>query len=221
MPIWDGKSEPPEFVEPEREGLLTRAGMVATGSLNTRPVMKGVFIRRALLCEDIPPPPANANAKPIEPTGDQTAREAIASLTETGVCAGCHATMINGLGYVTEDFDALGRFRTEEMLIDGTTGLLKGKKPVNTAAAPRIKGGDDRVAADGRDLSRWMLESGKAQSCFARVYFRFTFGRAEDLTQDACALADLDAELEKGTDLAAVLSRVALSPAFRQRNFGQ
>lgn len=221
VPVWDGKSEPPAFVEPEREGLLTRAGMVATGSVNTRPVMKGVFIRRALLCEDIPPPPANANAKPIEPTGDLTAREEIAALTETGICAGCHATVINGLGYATENFDAIGRFRTEEMLIDGTTGALEGKKPVDTASTPHVVTTDDRVTKDGREVSRWMLESGKAQACFARVYFRFTFGRAEDLIQDACALADLDAELEKGTDLGAVLARVALSPAFRQRNFGE
>jgi hypothetical protein len=221
VPVWDGKGEPPTFVEPEREGLLTRAGMVATGSVNTRPVMKGVFIRRALLCDDLPPPPANANAKPLEPTGDLTARQEIAALTETGICAGCHATVINALGYSTENFDALGRFRTSEMLIDGMTGVLKGMKPVDTAATPHVKSGDERVAKDSRDVSKWMLESGKAQACFARVYFRFTFGRAESVTQDACALADLDAELEKGTDLGAVLSRVALSPAFRQRNFGE
>jgi hypothetical protein len=221
VPVWDGKGEPPSFVEPERQGLLTRAGMVATGSVNTRPVMKGVFIRRALLCDELPPPPANANAKPLEPSGDLTAREEIAALTETGICAGCHATVINALGYSTENFDAIGRFRTKEMLIDGASGLLKGTKPVDTSATPHVVPKDDRVAKDSRDVSAWMLESGKAQACFARVYFRFTFGRAEDVNQDACALADLDAELEKGTDLGAVLSRVALSPAFRQRNFGE
>ena len=221
VPVWDGKSAPPDFTEPARQGLLTRAAMVATGSANTRPVMKGVFIRRALLCEDIPPPPANANAKPIEPTGDLTAREEIAGLTETGVCAGCHATQINGLGYLTENFDSLGRLRTEELLIDAVSGKLKGKKPVNSAAIPHVKPADSRMAADSRDLSQWMLESGKAQACFARVYFRFTFGRAEDAKRDACALADLDAQLEKGADLGAVLERVALGPAFRQRNFGE
>ena len=165
--------------------------------------------------------PLRSTAKPIEPSGDLTARQEIAALTETGVCAGCHATVINGLGYATENFDALGRFRTEEMLIDGATGTLKGKKPVDTAASPRISPGDSRVAKDGREVSRWMLDSGKAQSCFARVYFRFTFGRAEDMTQDACALAELDSELEKGADLGSVLARVALNPAFRQRNFGE
>jgi hypothetical protein len=221
VPVWDGKGEPPTFVEPERQGLLTRAGMVATGSVNTRPVMKGVFIRRALLCDELPPPPANANAKPLEPTGDLTAREEIAALTETGVCAGCHATAINGLGYSTENFDAIGRFRTKEMLIDGMSGLLKGTKPVDTSSISHVVQSDDRVTKDSREVSRWMLDSGKAQACFARVYFRFTFGRAEDLTQDACALADLDGELEKGTDLGAVLARVAMSPAFRQRNFGE
>lgn len=221
VPIWDGKGAPPDFTEPERQGLLTRAAMVATGSANTRPVMKGVFIRRALLCEDLPPPPANANAKPIEPTGDLTAREDITALTEVGFCAGCHATRINGLGYLTENFDSIGRLRTKELLIDAVSGKLKGEKAVVTAAMPHVSPSDSRTAADGRELGQWMLDSGKAQACFARVYFRFTFGRAEDAAKDGCALADLDAQLEQGADLGAVLERVALGAAFRQRNFGE
>lgn len=220
VPVWDGESDPPELVEPERQGLLTRAAMVATGSANTRPVMKGVFIRKALLCEDIPPPPANVNAKAIEPEGDLTAREDIEALTGSGVCAGCHVTMINALGFSTENFDAIGRFRTEELLIDGVTGELKGTKPVNTAAEPRITDKDHRVAADSREVSQWMLESGKAQACFARVYFRYTFGRVEIRKKDGCLLAELDQALRDGDDLGSVLRRVALSATFRQKDFG-
>lgn len=220
VPVWDGAGAPPDFVEPARVGLLTRAAMVATGSANTRPIMKGVFVRKALLCDDVPPPPPNVNPKPIEPMADATSREEVAALTEQGVCAGCHKTLINPLGYVTEDFDAIGRFRTEELLIDGKTGMLKGKRKVDTSAVTRVRPDDDRTASGAEDASRWILESGKAEACFARVYFRFTFGRAEDVAQDGCALADLDKALLDGDDLGSVLKRVALSPAFRQKNFG-
>lgn len=217
---WDGKSAPPDLVEEARQGLLTRAAMVATGSANTRPIMKGVFIRKALLCDTVPPPPANVNAKAIEPEGNLTAREDIEALTGTGVCAGCHVTKINALGFSTENFDSIGRFRSEELLIDGVTGKLKGKKPVDTAAVPHVTDKDERTAQDSRDVSKWMLESGKVQACFARVYFRYTFARGENFKNDGCALQDLNQALSDGEDLGSVLKRVALSPAFRQKDFG-
>jgi hypothetical protein len=220
VPVWSGQGDPPDLVEEARKGLLTRAAMVATGSANTRPIMKGVFIRKALLCDTVPPPPANVNAKPIEPEGALTSREDIEALTGGGVCAGCHVTMINALGFSTENFDAIGRFREEELLIDGVTGMLKGKKPVNTVAEPRITDKDHRVAQDSRDVSKWMLESGKVQACFARVYFRFTFGRVEQVKNDGCALQELNQALADGDDLGSVLKRVALSPTFRQKDFG-
>ena len=51
-----------------------------------------------------------------------TTREVVEALTEMPgtTCAGCHATLINPLGFATENFDALGRFRTEQRLFDAT-----------------------------------------------------------------------------------------------------
>lgn len=222
VPPWDGDGEPPDFVEPERQGLLTRAGMVATGSANTRPIMKGVFVRRALLCDGLSPPPANVMATAPDTTTSATSREVVTALTGSGSCAGCHANLINPLGFATENFDALGRLRDEELLIDPVTGELTGTAPVDSRAVPQITWGDTTEVADGRELQQLMLASGKVQSCFARVYFRFTFGRTEDARQDACALADLtDALLDDGAPLSDVLRRVALTPAFRQRHFGE
>ncbi|WP_437774368.1 DUF1592 domain-containing protein [Sorangium sp. So ce1097] len=221
VPPWDGEGEPPDFVEPERQGLLTRAGMVATGSANTRPIMKGVFVRRALLCDDLSPPPANVMTTPPDTAASATSREVVTALTGTGTCAGCHTNLINPLGFATENFDALGRLRAEELLIDPVTGELTGTAPVDSRAVPQITWGDPTEVADGRELQELMLASGKAQSCFARVYFRFTFGRTEDAAQDACALADLEGALLDGAPLSDVLRRVALTPAFRQRNFGE
>jgi hypothetical protein len=61
---WDGLSDPPALPAGQRPGLLTRALFLSTGSPNTRPIMKGVFIRKNILCDSIPPPPPGANAKP-------------------------------------------------------------------------------------------------------------------------------------------------------------
>lgn len=218
---WDGSSTPPDFTEPERQGLLTRAAMLVTGSANTRPIMKGVFLRRALLCDDLSDPPANVMATTPEPAVDATSREVVEALTGAGSCQGCHQGQINPLGFATENFDALGRPRTQEKLIDLISGEIKGEKPVNTVVTAYVDLADDKtVVANGLELQQLMLDSGKLHSCFARVYFRYTFGRAEDVKRDGCSLADLHGRLTKGAPLSEVLHAVALSAAFRERNFG-
>jgi hypothetical protein len=218
---WDGAGAPPDFIEPERQGLLTRAAMLVTGSANTRPIMKGVFLRRALLCDDLSDPPANVMATTPEPAVDATSREVVEALTGSGSCQGCHQGQINPLGFATENFDALGRPRTKEKLIDLITGEVKGEKAVNTSVTAYVDLNDDKtVVADGLALQQVMLDSGKLHSCFAQVYFRYTFGRTEDVQRDGCSLADLHGRLSKGAPLSEVLHAVALTPAFRERNFG-
>ena len=221
VPAWDGKSTPPDFPDPTRVGLLGRAAMTATGSASTRPIMKGVFIRKALLCEDIPPPPNNANASKPEAKQNRTTRAAVEQLTEKEgtACAGCHKVFINGLGFATEGFDALGRSRMEETIFDRDTGAELAKLPIDTRSHPRVKPNDDTVSTGVVDLNRLMLESGKPQACFAREYFRFTFARTEDPKKDGCALAGLQQILLSHGSIASVLRAIALDPAFRQRSF--
>ena len=78
----------------QRPGLLTRALFLSTGSANTRPIMKGVFLRTNVLCDTIPPPPPGANAKPPELVPGMTTRESVEAITEMPgtICAGCHDT---------------------------------------------------------------------------------------------------------------------------------
>jgi hypothetical protein len=215
---WDGAGEPPDFPDPERVGLITRAAYVASGSADTRPIMKGVFIRKALLCDDIPPPPANAAANPPMLSGSLTTRQVVEELTGTGVCAGCHAPIINPLGFATEGFDALGRSREEQTFYD-ETGLVTGKAPVDTKSVPHIDAADESPSNGPADVVALILASDKPRACFARQYFRHTFGRMEDLDADACALAAVNDALEEGAPLADALRAVAMSPSFRRRTF--
>lgn len=220
-PVWDGEGAPPDFPDPTRVGLLGRAAMTATGSVHTRPIMKGVFIRRALLCEDIPPPPNNANATKPEPKQNLTTRGAVEQLTEQPgtACAGCHKQLINALGFASEGFDALGRSRTKEVIFDHETGAELAELPVDTSSIPKVIAGDLAVSSGVAELSRLMLDSGKPQACLAREYFRFTFAREEDPKKDGCALAGLHTILEDGGSLSDMLRAIALDPSFRQRSF--
>lgn len=217
---WSGQGEPPDMGA-ERMGLITRAAYVATGSANTRPVMKGVFIRKALLCDEIPPPPPNAAANPPQLSDSLSTREVVEELTGDGVCAGCHLTVINPLGFATENFDALGRLRTEQPLFDEVTGEQVGVAEIDTSSVPGVDDGDDTASSGAPDLVGLIAASEKPNACFARQYFRFTFGRMEDLDKDACALADVKRALDDDQPLAEVLRSMALSTAFRQRTFGE
>jgi hypothetical protein len=117
---WNGTGAPPMLPAGQRPGLLTRALFLSTGTANTRPIMKGVFLRTNVLCDSIPPPPPGANAKPPDLGPNMTTRESVEAITEMPgtVCLGCHGPMINPLGFATEGFDALGRFRTAQRLFD-------------------------------------------------------------------------------------------------------
>jgi Protein of unknown function (DUF1588)/Protein of unknown function (DUF1592)/Protein of unknown function (DUF1585) len=218
-PVWDGSSEPPVMADAARTGLLTRAAFLATGSANTRPIMKGVFVRTALLCDEIPAPPANAAATPPDLSANLTTREVVEELTHQGSCAGCHQTVINALGFATENFDALGRVRSEQTFYDEATGAVVGSKPVDTVSEPRVESADDSISNGAADLTQLILDSPKPYACFTRQYFRFTFGRIEDLDADACALADVKQALDDGRPLTDVLRTIALSDQFRERTF--
>lgn len=216
-PKWAGGA-PSDQTQPERAGLITRAAFLATGSASTRPVMKGFRIRNAMICESIPPPPANAAAPPPALAPDLTTREVVEGLTQqTGsVCAGCHATLINPLGFATENFDALGRRRTTQTLFDAA-GAVVGSKPVNTTSVPRVNAAAATASVGAADVTRLLAESGKFQTCFTRQYFRYTFGRAEDPVADGCVLAAIDTAARTGTPLADVWKQAALRPEFKAR----
>ncbi len=58
--VWSG-GEPPALPD-ERQGITTRALLLSSGSATTHPIMKGVFLRKAILCDEVPPPPGDAMA---------------------------------------------------------------------------------------------------------------------------------------------------------------
>ncbi len=214
--------EPPAVPGGQRVGLLTRAALTASGTANTRPIIKGVFIRTALLCQSIPPPPDNANAMPPAPDANSSTREVVEQLTEQdgSGCASCHANLINPLGFATENFDALGRVRSEQVLFDDQ-GQQTARRPIDTRSIPQIVPGDDTPSQGAADVAQQILDSGQLQACFARQYLRFTHGREEHSEYDGCALDDLASRLDASAPLSEVVRAVALRPEFKQRFFDQ
>ena len=100
-----------------RGGLLTQASILSLTSdgVRHRPVHRGVWLSEAIFGKSPPPPPANVNPIPTNPTGPKaTLREKLEAHIHDASCAACHAR-IDPLGLAFENYDAIGRWRTEEV----------------------------------------------------------------------------------------------------------
>ena len=96
-----------------------------------------------------PPPPANVNPIPTNPTGPKaTLRQKLEAHIHDANCAVCHAK-IDPLGLAFENYDAIGRWRTEEV----TDGI--GENPQVTAAG---KLPDGRVYQTADEFKKLLVE---------------------------------------------------------------
>ncbi len=217
-PVWDGKDQPPRMPAGERAGLITRAALLATGSANTRPIMKGVLIRERLLCDQLGAPPPDSFGKLPDLSGEKTTRELVEAITQVpgSACASCHTTQINPLGFATENFDSLGRLRKTQDLYDANGKVLLAK-PVDTGSVPRVWMDATTPSTGAADLTSMLVDSGKVEACFAREYIRYASARAEDEGTDGCELEAVRAKLDSGQSILDALKALALPPQFRQR----
>jgi hypothetical protein len=215
---WKTGDAAPMFSSSKRSGLLTRAALLATGTAGTRPIHKGYLVRNALLCQQVGAPPANANTKTPVASAEATTRQSVSERTASGVCAACHTTIINPPGFITEDFDALGRERTQEKLFDAQGNLIA-SLPVDTTAVPAVQSGDPRTMSDASELTHAIDNSRLYHSCIARHFFRFAESRVEVPEQDGCLLSKIETAARSNEPLSRVLRVIAEDPTFKSRRF--
>lgn len=215
---WDGTSEP-QPLGTGHGGLLTRPVFHVTGTTDTRPIHKGIRIRRRVLCDTLGDPPADLGEPPVIDPADST-RVRTETLTESGPpCSGCHV-QINPLGYATESFDGLGRFRTEETVYDDDGNILA-TWPIDDAAVYAIDLDDETVYAGHEQLAEQLAASPKPDACVSRTWFRHAMGRAPVDTDDACDLLAVSEALAEDRPLNDALAELMLQEGFLQRRFDE
>jgi hypothetical protein len=134
-----------------RGGLLTQASILSLTSdgVRHRPVHRGVWVMESISGKSPPPPPANVNPIPTNPTGPKaTLRQKLEAHIHDANCAVCHAK-IDPLGLAFENYAAIGRWRTEEV----TDGI--GENPQVTAAG---KLPDGRVYQTADEFKKLLVE---------------------------------------------------------------
>ncbi|MEM7010024.1 MAG: DUF1588 domain-containing protein, partial [Verrucomicrobiota bacterium] len=160
----DGEPFQRVAMPPERGGL-TGMGVFLTKTsepLRTSPVVRGVWIYESILGRELPSPPANIPSISQDET-DEAGRSIRAQLeahrADVG-CASCH-DKIDPLGIALEQFDPIGRWRTE---------LLDGSAPDSTAATK------DSVVIEGSAQLSVYLKS--QQERFMRHFTKKLLGYA-------------------------------------------
>ncbi len=187
-------------------GLLSQAGVLMTlaQSQKTAAIHRGVFLRRKLLCEALPPPPPGLATPLPEITAGVSSRQRITEHTSSGVCAGCH-TRINPLGFTLDRFDIAGQWRDQDQNL-----------PID-AKANIMDAGFNADVDGARALSEQLAQSPNAWACVAQQLFTFTFGR-KPAHSDAALFDAISQKFEaSGFSLKALVTELATSEDFRAR----
>lgn len=147
----------------ERAGVLSHPYLMAgfAYTATSSPIHRGVFLARNVLGRALRPPPIAV--APLAPTlhADLTTRERVTLQTKPEACQVCHG-MINPLGFTLEQYDAIGRFRTQE----------KGR-PIDTAGTYITQEGKTVTFNGVRELADFLATSPESHRAFAEQMFQY------------------------------------------------
>ncbi|TMP41134.1 peptide chain release factor 2 [Pseudoalteromonas citrea] len=178
--------------ELQKVDTTERGGILANGAFMSRwaevneshPILRSVRVRRRMLCQDQPDPPAGtfeAREQRLAELSDMlqdpatTNRLKYHSLTEGQPCSSCHEKYINPMGFGMEDFDAVGKVRSNDNngnIIDASGTLYAPQKYSEVS---------DSVAFNGaKQLGAVIADLPSAQSCLSQQMFRYVMGVGHD-----------------------------------------
>ena len=193
----------------QRRGFLSHGGYLTVNSHadRTSPVLRGKYVLTDLLCEDIPPPPANVNTKVApDATGAQSLRQVLEAHTQIPSCAVCH-TRMDPIGFGLENYDAVGAFRT-----------MDGKLPIDSTG----KLPDGQTFSGVVDLAKIIGANPEFPQCMATKLYTYALGRGVDtIDPNSMDPAALDAVSRgfatSGLKFQDLIARIISSPTFLNR----
>lgn len=186
-----------------------RAGLLSHASFNllhahpgrSSPTLRGVFLREALLCQNVPPAPADVDFGLFNEDDNpkyKTARDRLAVHSSNASCRNCHR-LTDPIGLGLEVFDGIGRYRSTE------NGV-----PIDTSGEL-----DGRAFANSVGLGEAFRDSPLTTACLVRNVYRYAVGR-DPVNSERRLLRHLERQFERsGYRLHALLREVAMSDGFR------
>jgi hypothetical protein len=193
--------------DPRRGGVLGHASILTVTSFphRTSPVLRGRWALDELLGAEIPPPPPDVPVLNQRRRGGNTLslRQQLEKHRAKPECASCHQR-IDPLGFALENFDPLGRWRSEQngQPID-SQGVLPGGEKVNGPV----------------ELKKLLLEKRRPEFLhnLSRRMLGYALGR-EVNRMDLCVVEECVKVLERGDfRISRLLEAVVVSYPFSHR----
>ncbi len=153
-----------EFEPNHRAGVLSHPYMLASLAYTnaSSPIHRGVFLTRNVLGRVLRPPPKAMTPLPANVHAELSTRQRVALQTKPKACQACHG-MINPLGFTLENFDAIGRYRTEEK-----------DRPIDATGSYLTQSGQVEKIKGAKDLAQFVATSEEAQTAFVKQMFQHT-----------------------------------------------
>ena len=126
-------------VDSKRGGILGQSAFLSSFAhvSSTSPTLRGKFVREALMCMGMPPPPPDVVTKLPEGAEYKTMRERLEQ-HKSEPCVGCH-TLMDPIGLGLENFDGIGVFRTiENGVVLDTSETIQGLGDFDGARAAEL-----------------------------------------------------------------------------------
>ena len=192
-----------EFPEGDpRVGLLAHASfnMLHAHPGRSSATLRGQFIRESLLCQGVPPAPADVDFglfNEDENPKYKTARDRLEVHSSDPTCRNCHR-LTDPIGLGLEVFDGVGRYRTVEngAPIDASGDL------------------DGHAFANNMELGKAFAESPILGACLVENVYRYAVGR-DPVNTERRLLSYLEGRLEESDyRLGVLLREVAMSESF-------
>jgi hypothetical protein len=195
-----------ELTDRNRGGVLGLGAVLTNTSfpMRTSPVLRGKWVLGEVLGAPVPPPPPDAGELPADDhqADGLTFRQRLEQHRSRPECASCHQSM-DPLGFGLENFDAIGRWRTEQagQPIDSSGTLPSGETFASPAELKEVL--LSRKDQFVRNLTRKMLG--------------YALGRGLDRF-DECTIKEAIKALEANDFRSSVLlEQIVLSFPFQHR----
>ena len=196
-----------------RGGVLTQAAILSLTSDGTRhrPVHRGKWVLESIFGKPPPPPPANVPA--ITTTAPNQPKLSLRAKLEAhkadANCAACHVK-IDPLGLAFDNYDAIGHWRTEEAVPDGS------------GENPRIEANgelpDGRKFTDAAELKKLMLtDLDKFAAAFTEKLATYALRRAMTFADRPELKRIAEQSKPGGYQVSALLESLVLSDLFQKR----
>ena len=189
-----------------RGGVLGMGAILAkeSGASRTSPILRGNWVAEVLLGDRLPRPPKDVPRLPEdEGTEKLTIRQLVEKHSSDPRCAGCHVH-IDGYGLCLEEYDAIGRLRTQDL----------GGRPIDT----RAKVFDGTMVDGAEGLRSYLLNQKRAavMTQFGRKLLGYGLGRSV-LLSDRPLLAQIQHQLERHDfHFSAAVETIVNSRQFRE-----